>query len=112
MQLQFNPVVDAHRHDLLDFARPRPEGETIERMHRALLLARAGVRRLLFFLGEQLRNRTGNTQSQQNPCDSAEAGCHAGTTLLQYEPGEGKKLLAGLILAGLESDCGTGTSER
>src|SRR5450631_2597669 len=111
MKLQVDPVVDADRHDLLDFARPRAEGEAIQRMHRALLFARAGVRRLLFFPGEQLGNCAGDTQSQQNRCDSAEAKCHAGMTLLQYEPGKRKKLLTLRILAGRGSDGRTSTSE-
>ena len=57
MQLQIDPAVDAHRHDLLNVARPRAEGEAIESMHRSLLFVRAGIGCFVFFLGEQLRDR-------------------------------------------------------
>ena len=45
--------------NLLNIARPRPKGKPVERLHRTLLFVQAGVGRLLFFLGQQLRDRKG-----------------------------------------------------
>ena len=94
MQLQIDPAVDAHRHNLLNIAGPWTEGKAIERVHRAPLFVRAGVGGLIFLLREQLRNRAGEAQAQQKQRKLTEAGSHEdsrdGAGLPDYEPSGGK----------------------
>jgi hypothetical protein len=56
MQLQIDPTIDAHCHDLLHIAGAGAKGEAIERLHGALVLVRNGIASRDFFPGEQLRN--------------------------------------------------------
>jgi hypothetical protein len=65
MQLQINPPVDAHRHDLLHLSWARAEGQTVERMHRALLIARSGIGGIVLLLREQLRDGARQAETQE-----------------------------------------------
>ena len=66
MQLQIDPALDAHGHDLLHIARPRAKSQPIERLHCPLLLVGSRLGCLVFFLREQLRNDAGEAQAQQD----------------------------------------------
>ena len=105
MQLQIDPAVDAHRHDLLHVAGPRTEGEAIERVHGALLFVRALFVRariggLVLLLGEQLRDCAGEAQAQQEQRWLPQFGSHEDSPAERspdYEPFRGKKLLLEMV---------------
>ncbi len=62
MELQIDPLVDAHGDDLLDIARPRSKGQAIQSMHRALLFARRQDRQAFLLVRDQLRDRADQGQ--------------------------------------------------
>src|SRR5262252_5621824 len=101
MQLQVDPPVNTHRHDLLHISGTCAEGEAVERVHGTLLLVRAGVG-VVFFLGEQLRNGTDHTQTQQQSRQLGKSASHEDSrkeSTIDYEPIPEKKLRFGVVRA-------------
>jgi hypothetical protein len=89
MQLKVNPLVDAHRHDLLHIAGARTEGQAIERVQSAPLsvVIGAGCRLVLVFLsGQHLRDRTRQAETEKRDSKLRAAQAH------EDSPGENVRL--------------------
>ena len=68
MQLQVNPSVDAHCHDLLHIAGARTEGQAIEGMKGAPLIVVVGAGRrivLVFLSSQHLRDRARQAETEK-----------------------------------------------
>jgi hypothetical protein len=77
MQLQVNPLVDAHRHDSLQVAGARSEGEPIKRVQGAPLSVIVGAGRgLVLFVGKHLRDRARQAETKKTNGELRAAQTH------------------------------------
>jgi hypothetical protein len=79
MQLQINPLLDAHRHYLLHIPGARTEGQTIESVQSPLLIVGSRSRTAFissFFLSQQLRDRTFQAQTENRNSELGAVSTH------------------------------------
>ena len=101
MQLQVNPLLDAHRHDLLHISGAGTEGQTIERVQRAPLIV-LGWSRLVLLISQHLRNGACQAETEKTSGEPASRPKRMTTprerqeTLLIINP-EGRKRLLEVV---------------